>query len=42
MATTINTKVNHIYKLLEKLSRGEILYAQNKDVQQELDLPPKN
>ena len=38
MATTINKKINHIYLLLEKLSKGEELYPQNIRIQEELEV----
>ena len=38
MATTINKKINHIYILLERLAKGEELYAQNEELLEQLDV----
>lgn len=36
MATSVNKKINHIFVLLERLSKGEELYSQDANLQQEL------
>jgi len=36
--TTINKKINHIYLLLEKLSKGEEIYPQNSRLHEELGI----
>lgn len=38
MSTTINKKINHIFLILEKLAKGDELYSQNIDLQDELDV----
>jgi predicted DNA-binding transcriptional regulator YafY len=38
MSTTINKKINHIFLLLEKLSKGEELYSQHEGLIAELDV----
>ena len=38
MATTINKKINHIYILLERLAKGEELYAQDEELLDQLDV----
>ncbi len=38
MSTTINKKINHIYILLERLAKGEELYAQNEELLDQLDV----
>ena len=38
MATTINKKINHIYILLERLAKGEELYAQDEELLEQLDV----
>ncbi len=38
MSTTINKKINHIYVLLERLAKGEELYAQDGELLEQLDV----
>ena len=38
MSTTINKKINHIYVLLERLAKGEELYAQDEELLEQLDV----
>ena len=38
MSTTINKKINHIYVLLERLAKGEELYAQDEALRVQLDV----
>lgn len=36
MATTVNKKINHIFILLERLAKGEKLYSQDQNLQEDL------